>query len=133
MPVLVTVQVTLIVSPEYGGVGGMVTMEDVIEQIVGDIEDEYDFDDVEDNIVPEKGGVYRVKALTEIGDFNPAFGVRFNDQEFDTIGGLILKRFGRVPKRGEQIGFDNLTFKVLRADSRRLHLLQVTKKVASKG
>jgi len=117
-----------IVVDEYGGVGGMVTMEDVIEQIVGDIEDEYDFDDVEDNIVPEKGGVYRVKALTEIGDFNAAFGVRLSDQEFDTIGGLVMSRFGRVPKRGEQITIDNLAFRVLRADSRRLHLLQVSKK-----
>jgi magnesium and cobalt transporter len=122
-----------IVVDEYGGVAGLVTIEDVLEQIVGDIEDEYDFEDVENNIVPEKGGQYRVKALTEIADFNQAFGTDYSDEEFDTIGGLILKRFGRVPKRGEQIGFDNLMFKVLRADSRRLHLLQVTKKVAAKG
>jgi magnesium and cobalt transporter len=117
-----------IVVDEYGGVAGLVTIEDVIEQIVGDIEDEYDFEDVEDNIVPEKGGQFRVKALTEIADFNAAFGTRYSDQEFDTIGGLVLSRFGRVPKRGEQVSFDNLTFKVLRSDSRRLHLLQVTKK-----
>jgi magnesium and cobalt transporter len=117
-----------VVVDEYGGVAGLVTIEDVIEQIVGDIEDEYDFDDIEDNIVPEKGGQFRVKALTEIGDFNAAFGSRYSDQEFDTIGGLVMSRFGRVPKRGEQISFDNLAFKVLRADSRRLHLLQVTKK-----
>jgi len=117
-----------IVVDEYGGVSGLVTIEDVIEQIVGDIEDEYDFDDVEDKIVPEKGGQYRVKALTEIADFNAAFGTRYNDQEFDTIGGLVLSRFGRVPKRGEQLSFDGLSFRVLRADSRRLHLLQVAKK-----
>ena len=117
-----------IVVDEYGGVAGLVTIEDVLEQIVGDIEDEYDFDDVEDNIVHEKGGLYRVKSLTEIGDFNTAFGTHYSDEEFDTVGGLILNRFGRVPKRGEQISFDNLTFKVLRADSRRLHLLQVAKK-----
>jgi len=117
-----------IVVDEYGGVAGLVTIEDVIEQIVGDIEDEYDFDDVEDNIVPEKGGQYRVKALTDIADFNTAFGTRYSDQDFDTIGGLVMSRFGRVPKRGEQISFDQLTFKVLRADSRRLHLLQVSKK-----
>jgi magnesium and cobalt transporter len=121
-----------IVVDEYGGVAGLVTIEDVLEQIVGDIEDEYDFDDVESNIVPEKGGQYRVKALTEIADFNQAFGTNYSDEEFDTIGGLILKRFGRVPKRGEQIAFDNLTFRVLRADSRRLHLLQVTRKVEKK-
>jgi len=117
-----------IVVDEYGGVAGLITIEGVIEQIVGDIEDEYDFEDVEDNIVPDKGGQYRVKALTEIADFNAVFGTRYGEQEFDTIGGLVLSRFGRVPKRGEQIGFDNLVFKVLRADSRRLHLLQVAKK-----
>jgi len=117
-----------IVVDEYGGVAGLVTIEDVLEQIVGDIEDEYDFDEVEDNIIPEKGGQYRVKALTEIVDFNTAFGTHYSDEELDTVGGLVLKRFGRVPKRGEQITFDNLVFKVLRADSRRLHLLQVSRK-----
>ena len=122
-----------IVVDEYGGVAGLVTIEDVLEQIVGDIEDEYDFDDVENNIIPEKGGQYRVKALTEIVDFNQAFGTDYSDGEFDTSGGLLLKRFGRVPKRGEQIAFDNLTFRVLRADSRRLHLLQVTRKAMPKG
>ena len=117
-----------IVVDEYGGVAGLITIEGVIEQIVGDIEDEYDFQDVEDNIVPEKGGQYRVKALTALADFDTAFGTRYSDQDFDTIGGLVLSRFGRVPKRGESIGFDNLVFKVLRADSRRLHLLQVARK-----
>jgi len=117
-----------IVVDEYGGVAGLITIEGVIEQIVGDIEDEYDYQDVEDKIVPEKGGQYRVKALTEIADFNAAFGTDYGEQEFDTIGGLVLSRFGRVPKRGDQISFDNLVFKVLRADSRRLHLLQVAKK-----
>jgi magnesium and cobalt transporter len=117
-----------IVVDEYGGVSGLITIEDVLEQIVGDIEDEYDFDDIEDNIVQEKGGQYRVKALTEIDDFNSVFGTTYDDEEFDTIGGVVMQRFGRVPKRGEQIGLGNLTFKVLRADSRRLHLLQVTKK-----
>jgi len=117
-----------VIADEYGGVAGLVTIEDVIEQIVGDIEDEYDYDDVEDNIVPEKGGLYRVKALTEVADFNAHFGTRFEDHDFNTIGGLVMSRFGRVPKRGEQVAIDNLTFKVLRADSRRLHLLQVAKK-----
>src|SRR5262249_49019748 len=111
-----------IVADEYGGVAGLVTIEDVIEQIVGEIEDEYDFEDVEDNIVHEKGGQYRVKALTEIADFNAVLGTNFSDHDHDTIGGLLLSRFGRVPKRGEQIGIDNLIFKVLRADSRRMHL-----------
>ena len=117
-----------IVVDEYGGVAGIVTMEDVIEQIVGDIEDEYDFEDIEDNIIQGKGGQYRVKALTEIDDFNAAFGSTLNADPHNTIGGLVISKFGRVPKRGEQISIDNLTFKVLRADSRRLHLLEVAKK-----
>jgi magnesium and cobalt transporter len=118
-----------IVVDEYGGVAGLITIEDVLEQIVGDIEDEYDFDEAEDNIVQEKRGVYRVKALTEITDFNAAFGTAFSDEEFDTIGGLVLNRFGRVPKRGEQLAIGPLSFRVLRADSRRIYLLQVAKKL----
>jgi len=117
-----------IVVDEYGGVAGLITIEDVLEQIVGDIEDEYDFDEAEDNIVQEKRGIYRIKALTEIADFNTAFGTAFSDEEFDTVGGLVLKRFGRVPKRGEQLMIDTLNFRVLRADSRRIYLLQVSKK-----
>ena len=122
-----------IVVDEYGGVAGLVTIEDVLEQIVGDIEDEYDFDESEDNIIEAKGGLYRVKALTEIADFNARFNTSYSNEAFDTVGGLVLKRFGRVPKRGEQVSFDNLTFKVLRADSRRLHLLEVSRKGAVKG
>jgi magnesium and cobalt transporter len=118
-----------IVVDEYGGVAGLITIEDVLEQIVGDIEDEYDFDEAEDNIVQEKRGIYRVKALTEIADFNAAFGTAFSDEEFDTVGGLVLKRFGRVPKRGEQLLIDQWNFRVLRADSRRIYLLQVAKKL----
>ena len=118
-----------IVVDEYGGVAGLITIEDVLEQIVGDIEDEYDFDEAEDNIVQEKRGLYRVKALTEIDDFNAAFGTAFSDEEFDTIGGLVLQRFGRVPKRGEQLSIEQLTFRVLRADGRRIYLLQVAKKL----
>ena len=117
-----------IVVDEYGGVAGLVTIEDVLEQIVGDIEDEHDIDEVDEKIVAERGGQYRVKALTELSDFNEIFGTNYNDDEFDTIGGLVLKHFGHIPKRGEQIDFDNLSFKVLRADSRRMHLLQVVKK-----
>jgi magnesium and cobalt transporter len=117
-----------IVVDEYGGVAGLVTIEDVLEQIVGDIEDEHDIDDVDEQIVEERGGQYRVKALTELSDFNEFFGTHYSDDAFDTIGGMVLKRFGRIPKRGEQISFDNLSFKVLRADSRRMHLLQVVKK-----
>jgi magnesium and cobalt transporter len=114
-----------IVVDEYGGVAGVVTIEDVLEQIVGEIEDEYDYDEPGDNIVPEKGGGYRVKAITEIADFNDAFGTAYSDEDFDTVGGLVISRFGHVPKRGEQVAFDGLSFRVLRADSRRLHALRV--------
>jgi len=114
-----------IVVDEYGGVAGVVTIEDVLEQIVGEIEDEHDYDEPGDNVVPEKGGGYRVKAITEIADFNDAFGTSYSDEDFDTVGGLVISRFGRLPKRGEQIDFDGLSFRVLRADSRRLHALRV--------
>jgi magnesium and cobalt transporter len=114
-----------IVVDEYGGVAGLVTIEDVLEQIVGDIEDEYDFDESEDNIVREQGGQYRVKAQTEISDFNRAFGTEFSDTDFDTVGGLVLHRFGHLPKRGEATTIDSLRFQVRRADSRRLYVLQV--------
>jgi Mg2+/Co2+ transporter CorC len=93
--------------------------------IVGDIEDEYDFDELEDNVLREKGGRWRVKAQTEIADINQVFGTAFPDDEFDTIGGLVIHRFGRLPKRGESIALDGLKFTVLRADSRRLYTLQV--------
>jgi magnesium and cobalt transporter len=114
-----------IVVDEYGGVAGMVTIEDVLEQIVGDIEDEYDFDETEDNIIRDTHGRYRVKALTEIVDFNEALGTKFSDEEFSTIGGLVVSKFGHLPKRGEQITFDQLSFTILRADSRRLHSMLV--------
>ena len=113
-----------IVVDEYGGVSGLVTIEDVLEQILGDIEDEYDFDESEDNIIPEAGGRFRVKAQTEIEDFNAQFGTAFEDDEFDTVGGLLLKAFGRLPKRGEATTLGGFRFRVLRADSRRLYTLQ---------
>jgi magnesium and cobalt transporter len=116
-----------IVVDEYGGVAGLVTIEDVLEQIVGDIEDEYDFDETEDNILPESSGQYRVKAQTEITDFNEEFGTTFSDEEYDTVGGLIISRFGRVPKRGESIVIGGFKFQVMRADSRRVHTLLVQK------
>jgi magnesium and cobalt transporter len=116
-----------IVVDEYGGVAGLVTIEDVLEQIVGEIEDEYDFDETEANILMDRSGLYRVKAQTEIGDINDTFGTQFSDEEFDTIGGLVLSKFGRLPKRGEDTVIDGLRFRVLRADSRRLHTLLVEK------
>jgi len=114
-----------IVVDEYGGMAGLVTIEDVLEQIVGDIEDEYDFDESEDNIIAEAGGRYRVKAQTEIADFNAHFGADFADDEFDTVGGLVLQAFGRLPKRGETATIGDFLFRVVRADSRRLYTLQV--------
>jgi magnesium and cobalt transporter len=114
-----------IVVDEYGGVAGMITIEDVLEQIVGDIEDEYDFDETEDNIIQDTKGRYRVKALTEIADFNEAFGTDFSDEEFSTIGGLVVSKFGHLPKRGEIININNLQFTALRTDSRRLHSLLI--------
>lgn len=114
-----------IVVDEYGGVAGMVTIEDVLEQIVGDIEDEYDYDEDEDNIIQNADGEYRVKALTEIADFNEVIGSRLSDEEFSTIGGLVVHQFGHLPKRNDEIIFSGLRFKVLRADSRRLYTIMV--------
>ena len=120
-----------LVVDEYGGVSGMVTIEDVLEQIVGDIEDEYDFNEDEDNIIPDSAGHYRVKADTEISDFNEALGTEFSDEECDTVGGLVLKAAGQLPRRGDLIHIGGLTFNVLRADSRRLHSLLVERKDAA--
>jgi magnesium and cobalt transporter len=114
-----------IVVDEYGGVAGLVTIEDVLEQIVGDIEDEYDFDESADNIVLDNTGRYRVKALTEIEDFNLKFGTAFASEAYDTIGGLVIHRLGRLPKRGETLDVDGMRLQVLRADSRRVHTLLI--------
>ena len=114
-----------IIVDEYGGVAGLVTIEDVLEQIVGDIEDEYDYDEAEDNIVSDEKGAWRVKAQTEVDDFNQALGARFSDDEYDTVGGLVVHAFGRLPKRGETVEIAGFRFHVLRADSRRLHTLKV--------
>ena len=116
-----------IVVDEYGGVSGLVTIEDVLEQIVGDIEDEFDFDETEDNIVRDKTGRYRVKAATEIADLNTVLGTHFPDTDYDTVGGLVLSHFGRLPKRGESIEAEGLKIQVMRADSRRIHTLLVEK------
>ena len=112
-----------LVVDEYGGVCGMVTIEDVLEQIVGDIADEYDFDEGEDNIIRQDDAHWRIKADTEIADFNEALGTEFSDEECDTVGGLVLKAAGQLPKRGESIQIGEWQFTVLRADSRRLYSL----------
>ncbi len=114
-----------LVVDEYGGVCGMVTIEDVLEQIVGDIADEYDFDEAEDNIIRQDDAHWRVKADTEIADFNGALGTDFSDEDYDTVGGLVLKAAGHLPKRGESFQVGEWEFTVLRADSRRLHSLLV--------
>ncbi|MBU0593741.1 MAG: transporter associated domain-containing protein [Pseudomonadota bacterium] len=116
-----------IVVDEYGGVSGLVTIEDVLEQIVGEIEDEFDFDETEDNIIQDRNGRFRVKAVTEIDNFNEVLGTQFSDEDYDTVGGLVVSKFGHLPKRGEHTIFDGLKFQVLRADSRRLHTLLVEK------
>jgi magnesium and cobalt transporter len=114
-----------LVVDEYGGVCGMVTIEDVLEQIVGDIADEYDFDEDEDNIIRADAEHWRVKADTEIADFNEAVGAEFSDEDCDTVGGLVLKEAGQLPKRGDNFRIGAWRFTVLRSDSRRLHSLLV--------
>ncbi|MGB4074230.1 HlyC/CorC family transporter [Pseudomonas sp.] len=114
-----------VVIDEYGGVAGLVTIEDVLEQIVGDIEDEHDVE--EDSYVkPLPSGDFLVKALTPIDSFNEAFDTEFSDDEFDTVGGLVMSAFGHLPKRNEVTQIGEFRFRVLNADSRRIHLLRLT-------
>jgi magnesium and cobalt transporter len=113
------------VVDEYGGLAGIVTMEDVIEQIVGEIDDEHDFDE-DGHILRHERGHSIVKALTPIEDFNEHFGTQLSDEEFDTIGGLVAHHFGHVPRRGEAVVIGSQRFQVIRADNRRIHLLMVS-------
>ena len=113
-----------VVIDEYGHVSGVVTIEDVLEQIVGEIEDEYDVDD--DSFIKElDAGCYTVKAVTTVEDFNEYFQADFDQDASDTIGGVVLRKFGRLPKRGEKVSVDRFDFQVLHADSRRIRLLQL--------
>jgi len=114
-----------IVVDEYGGVSGLVTIEDVLEQIVGEIEDEYDIDE-DTYILKYSNDHFSVKALTPIDEFNEYFKTSLDEDEFDTIGGLVLKAFGHLPARGEAVDIEDFHFTVLRADNRRIHLLQIT-------
>jgi len=114
-----------IVVDEYGGVAGLLTIEDVLEQIVGDIGDEYDVDEGE-GIRKEADRTWTVPALTRIDEFNESFGTRFSDEEYDTIGGLVLHELGRMPRRGEAVKIGGLELKVTRADRRRIETLRVT-------
>jgi magnesium and cobalt transporter len=114
-----------VVVDEYGHVCGAITIEDVLEQIVGEIEDEHDID--EDTFISELDDkLFNVKATTPIEDFNEFFGVELSEEEFDTIGGIVLKAFGHLPERGETVAIDDFSFEVLSADSRRVRLLRVT-------
>ena len=114
-----------VVIDEYGGVSGLITIEDVLEQIVGDIEDEHDIDD-EDYIKELPTGDFLVKGLTPIEEFNDQFNTDFSDEEFDTFGGLVMNAFGHLPKRNEIVELDGFRVRILNADSRRVHLLRVS-------
>ena len=110
---------------EYGGVSGLITIEDVLEQIVGKIDDEYD-DDEEIDIQPHGSNLYSVRALTPLPDFNQFFGTAFESEDVETIGGYLLGEIGHLPERGESIVIDELAFRVMSADRRQVHLYQVT-------
>lgn len=115
-----------IVVDEYSNVSGLVTIEDVLEQIVGEITDEHDAQEGR-YILEQSKGNYTVKALTPIEDFNEFFDTHYSDKDFETIGGLVLSKFGHMPKKGEKIEFDEFTVNILRADRRRLHLINVSR------
>lgn len=115
-----------IVIDEYAGVAGLVTIEDVLEQIVGDIGDEYDFDEADDNIRRDHTGAFRVKAQTAVTDFDAVFGTAFAEEKCHTVGGLILHRLGRVPRSHETVIVGDTLFEVVRADSRRIYTLLVS-------
>src|SRR6202140_2534641 len=114
-----------IVVDEYGGVGGLVTIEDVIEQIVGEIDDEFDVED-DHNIRPEDARHFTVRGVTRMEEFNEFFGTSFAEEGFDTIAGLLMKQLGRLPRRGEALTIDGFEFRVARADRRRVDSLRVT-------
>ena len=116
-----------IVVDEYGGVAGLVTIEDVLEQIVGDIEDEHDTDDIEDNIINVSETKFRIRGITELEQVNEALGTNFVDEDNDTLAGFILKKLGRVPHKGESITIENILFEIQRADARQVHVLLATK------
>ncbi len=114
-----------IVVDEYGGVSGVVTIEDILELIVGEIEDETD-DEIEEDIKHLAGQVFQVKALTEIADFNEYFNTDFNEEDADTISGIVLQQFGHMPKKGETVTVHEFEFKITAADTRRIQTIQVT-------
>ena len=114
-----------IVVDEYGGVAGLITIEDVLEEIVGEIDDEHDIDD-DSAFIRSQGDSFIVKALTPVEDFNEYFQATLSDERADTVGGLVMMELGRLPKGGETVDLDRFHFRVLRADNRRIHLLEMT-------
>ena len=115
-----------VVIDEYSAVAGLVTIEDVLEQIVGDITDEHDKAEFGQGILQRGPGRYTIKALTPVEDFNQFFKTDFDEEKFDTIGGFITQYFGHLPKRDEKVNVNNFSFKVIKSDSRRVHLLEMT-------
>jgi magnesium and cobalt transporter len=113
-----------LVYDEYGDIAGLVTIEDVLEEIVGEIEDEYDKAN-DGNIIETSTGVFMIHAITPIEDFNAYFSAKLSDKDFDTIGGLILNKCQRIPHRDENVDIDGFVFKVMQADRRRIHLLRL--------
>jgi magnesium and cobalt transporter len=122
-----------VVVDEYGGVAGLVTIEDVLEQIVGEIEDEYDFDEDETDIEPIDDTSALVRGLTPIEAFNAHFGAAFSDAEFDTVGGLLAQQFGHLPDVGERLAYQGFEFEVTAADARRIEQVRVVRAAASAG
>lgn len=120
-----------IVVDEYGGVAGLITIEDVLEQIVGEISDEYDFEDAEEYLRQLNDSEWHVRADMELEDFNRQFGTALDEEEFDTIGGAVANQFGHLPQRGEQLQVDGYDLTVLASDSRRIKLLKVKKLAAA--
>ncbi len=120
-----------IVVDEYGGVAGLITIEDVLEQIVGKIEDEHDIEGEKGGILSLGSNRHEVPALTPIDEFNDYFSADLSDEEFDTVGGLVMNAFGRLPEMGEAVGIGGFTFYVTEADKRRIHLLEVEPRAVS--
>lgn len=120
-----------IVVDEYGGIAGLLTIEDVLEEIVGDIDDEHDPEEIEH--IQEQGDHWNVLALTRIDEFNDYFSASLRDDDYETIGGMVMRGFGRLPKRGEAINLSGFHFRVLQADRRRIHRLEVAREASAEA